>query len=1167
MFVFDHRKISKKLENVIRKAKSQQTLALAKLFIIEEKETIKEEYDSNIATLISETFINEYIDSEFYKAINYIDSNHIICKIYRAKEFYEAKNYGLVLNEVKACPDVLKNAEINNLFMEVAGNLDAYSRLLYFSYAGKLIQDAFSEFFGKAYDFGKFCTVINNYLKNTGIDTIAGVIEQCYKATSDINCLYFLADIYMQQNMNSELKILVNSRLLAARPLLNKKLEEYFYALREYKNVLEYSEPGDAYDIMLADALKNEGYFEKALAIYKNIYNDKDKNVLNRIIGIEFLMGNYYSALNHVNSLEKINDIPDSFKLERIEAEIKLELYDEAGAHLKKYAIGHTGNDVINLEVKYFKAIGDEENLYNSVRKLMLENKASRDDYEIIVNYLFSRERYKDLVEFLISNKIEEEFKSLYCASLIYLGEFDKALSLIKGDMDLLDIGDVIDALFMFARNDFYLSKFETLDYSKTLFAMAIAYIRGERSIEYYSYIDRINKTNSIACTYIISAKMVGNNFDLSKNYVRSLLCKNKYSKLNSIVQAIERIDDGEISCFTTDSVFFMYPITAAIIRAGRYDDAQNLLLSINHGENDAFYFYYSGLIFYMKGKYNEAIKDIDAAISILKNSEFLILRMKAGLLVNGNVPGELIDIAVREKFCFIFDTISEFIKENKIELNSAFIESLKKYNLKQASFYRILAYYSKTYKDQAKYSAKALQISNSAVDANTHFAILSLKDASIALSFLTLFKHKNAESYMILGMANLGSKKYYSALANFNNNIIRGGSAIKNKDFQEFISNDEIYRTLYQLLNDKGDYLNLVLLYYYRKEFSKLKDVPVTGSKYLKIFKFLIDSSWEVDGIKQLLLSIFEKSKNRVEGELLAEKFDREEDYGNEADILKAIIDDYPDELSILDRLLHALEMDGRYSNAMELIYTKFYKNKNYGLFLRLAKTYYFLKDYSSLINIFDNNAEFISKETIKFYIYSELKLFNYQKARYIRKEYRDYIDSNLNASLDRRVSISYRIDKIISDSGSLLEASLNANDSGYEPGGMPESMIEDINDFLNSDEPYSFIDPEYYNGLSKNILKRIYEMGKTNILEVEIRDIYAVTKNVITSKNFYIFINRALENEYIKDYNGSLKLSLENILNGKCKDLMYIIAKFDIGLLDAISIFPKIIEEKCVK
>ena len=82
---------------------------------------------------------------------------------------------------------------------------------------------------------------------------------------------------------------------------------------------------------------------------------------------------------------------------------------------------------------------------------------------------------------------------------------------------------------------------------------------------------------------------------------------------------------------------------------------------------------------------------------------------------------------------------------------------------------------------------------------------------------------------------------------------------------------------------------------------------------------------------LKGFMVDVFEKSQDKILGELLAAKFDELELYENEIGILKNLVRYYPDESRIFDRLVNALIQHGEPDRALEATYKRFFENINH--------------------------------------------------------------------------------------------------------------------------------------------------------------------------------------------------------------------------------------------
>jgi hypothetical protein len=314
---------------------------------------------------------------------------------------------------------------------------------------------------------------------------------------------------------------------------------------------------------------------------------------------------------------------------------------------------------------------------------------------------------------------------------------------------------------------------------------------------------------------------------------------------------------------------------------------------------------------------------------------------------------------------------------------------------------------------------------------------------------------------------------------------------------------------------------------------------------------------------LKQPMLDLFYSTGDKILGELLAEKFHELELYGVEAEILKKLASSSPEETAIQDRLINALIMDNQHEEALKVSIENYHKNKSMSYFNKMARTAYNLRDYASISNIFRNNPEFINRDNIEYFIYSQIKLFNYVGVRVTMKEYSDIITEDLKSKIENKIRTSYRTRTVIHFTGDMFKVEAEENrvlTFNEMQKYIPSYVSSDVYSFITNDIPYSYIDRIEFNEQSRNIIRRLYEKGIRSLNRIKIHDIYSVTGDVIKSKNFYIFIGRAMEGYYRYSPAPEGWHFSSHINEKDVPGIMEIIVKYDIGLLDSIAISEKI-------
>jgi hypothetical protein len=1152
----------KKLKTILKRSIDKNNMDIFTDYIIKEKDSIKEIYDLEISTMLYDALKNIEISDGLYEALLSIDNKSILVLEERALKLYREGEVDAFITFIASNKYLLDQDKVKKIFDELINKSELDKSVEFLSKTGVFVENIFIEYFTNAHsdrEIRELIAIFKDHGSNSDMEKILSI---CISHTSSPICYFSLADIYMESNEKDKLDLLLNNVFENHIPFNNKSMEKYYSFLENYKMVEKFSDITDKEDVLLAEAYYHLGYYEQALKIYTNIYYSKDKNVLNRIIDIDYAIKDYYSLINYVNLIEKHHGANKKFLLYKIESEIILDLYSEAESDITKYrsAFGDD-TDILELRIKYYRSIDNQEMSYKIAVNLIENGHSTIENFKTVINYYYENEEYNKLALYIADNNLIYKFKPEYCSSLIYLNRIQDAIKYITEDESLLDSGMVIDSIFGIIINNSNLKKFDNINKSGTLLDVIISYVHGKRDFDYKRYIEKIKRTRSLACFYILAQSRGNTNF-FNKSYVRDLLGNDRYQIISSILSNIAFINNNEEIQDMNDSKYFLYPITKALIDTKRYSKAATMLDSVYRKDPDAFYYYFRAYIEFQNSDFTEATKHVEEAISILDNVDFISLRINIALAKNAN-PETYIKSAIELGFNDIFGIIYEFANTRKLEVADEFKKYLESLNINDTGMYRLKRYCFQDYKLKIKFSALVILYGGNSEDVVNHYSILKTKDEQIAIYFLEHFKNRSYESYIILSSYYYGKRIIKKSLEYFNDAYIRNSKAIKNPLFQELFKVTPLPDAVINAMETTGEWFHLMIYYYNRKEYKKVREITEQQYTNSKILEFLIFRAWDKMSLKTFMIDLFNKTHDKILGELLIRKFYETELYENEIDILKTLLVQYPDEKSLFVHLINALIQNGDLNEALETAYKRYYTKKDQASFNKMVSISYEVKDYSSLINIFNNNTEFINSENIKYWIYSQIKLFNYIGTRVIMHDYKDIINENTRESINSKLRSSYRMNMVINYSGKIFETEYNRNKiSGIEEikNQVPEYISSDIYDFISNSEPYSYIDAIEYNEKSVNIISRLSQIGISDIRDIKIYHIYHVTGDVIKSKNFYIFIKRCMEGYYKIDKFSENWHFIKSPDAQKVPTIIEVIVKYNIGLMDAIYIAGKI-------
>lgn len=1161
MIAVERLMVRKKLKTMLKKSIEKNNIDIFTGFIIKEKNAIREVYDTQISDILLNALRDAEISADLYSALTYIDDKSPLILEYKALKLYSDGKIDDFIHFVTSNIDILSLANVKKDFDELINKSQPEKAVEYLSIAGVFDEGIFKEYFATMPGEQEIRRLTALFQTNGSINDLEKILSICISKIPYSTCYFSLADIYVEFNQKDKLKELLHDIHKNRIHYNNIDIRKYYSYLGEYEKVVEFSDVNEPDNALLADAYYHLGYYENALKIYKYIYYNEDKNVLERIIDITYAIKDYYSLINYINLIEKNLGTNKKLLLYKIESEIVLDLYSEAELDLNRYR-SNFGDDteVLELFAKYFRAVDNREMLYKIAIQLIETGNTDHENYRIIVNYLYENQEYSKILSYVTEKNLINEFKPEYCSSLIYLNRIEDAIEIITTERSLLDSGRVVDSIFEKIKTNENIRKFNSINKQGTILEMVISYMQGRKNFDYMKYAGKVKNAGSLAGIYILATSTRKDNF-FDRRYIRNLLDIDRYQIISSILSNIESIKNGEDIGDMNDSRYFLYPITKALIKTKRYHEASTILDSLYSKDPDAFYYYFRAYIEFQDSNFGDAIKHVEEAISVLDNVDFLALRINIALAKNTNAE-TYTKFAIDLGFTDIFGTIYNFVVSRNIDVSEEFREYLEKIDIKNVYLYRLKSYCLRDYKSVLKYSALSLLYGGNSEDVVNHYSILKKDNELTAVYFLEHYKNKYYEGYIILSSYYYSKRILKKSLEYFNLAYVRNSIAVKNPLFQELFMGVPLSSAIINAMESTGEWFHLMVYYYNRKEFGKVREITQYHYNNIKIPEFLITRAWENMPVKTFMVGLFNKSHDKILGELLANKFDELELYEDEIDILKTLISYYPDENILFERLINSLIQNGNLNEALETTYDRFHEKKDISSFNRMVHIFYDLRDYSSLANIFNNNREFVNAENIKYWIYSQIKLFNYAATRALMHDYHGIINVDTSESINSKLRSSYRTRMIVEVTKKVFDTEY-VDQKVSQPAELsamvPAYLANDVYEFITNKEPYSYIDAKEYNNESVNIIGRLNTIGISDIRDIKIYHIYKVTGNVIKSKNFYIFIKRCMEGYYKIEKLSENGGSINSGDMGNEPDIIKIITKYNVGLMDAIYIAGK--------
>jgi hypothetical protein len=1162
MFSIMHKRLDHKFIQLLQRFNDSHDYGPIIDYFRDNLESIKKYYNKNIADILYNYLKFNDIPEELRNLIYSVDPENKIFDTIKLKGFIKNDDFNSFIDYLGSKRELINDdyiASLLNNFLDKRPEFDCVYYLIYF---GKYSADLINEYLQKFYNYDDFRKLVDLIIELYGKDYAMDAINNCISINNDIRCMYLLGDLLLETGQKEKLIPLVNKIISLNPKKPNMRIARYLFYTGNYKQSIDYMILSDNTNQMLADAYYYSGNYENALIIYKNIYYNINKNVINRIIEIEYKIGDYASTLTYINYNK--NNLSREQLIYKINSEINLLMFFEAEDDIKEYQKQYgTDNDILKQMLIYYRKNGDIDLEFETALNLVKNNSADDFVYRTILNYYYKNGENEKIINFMEKQNIMERYPEYYIPALIYTNKFDAGLAQINKNPSILGNGKVIDTIFLFSRNNRFLEFFEKYKYDYELLSLIIDFLKGRKIKDPFSYIKSVINSGSISCAYIISLITINFEKHSIPKKINDMLDMDKFRDIKILIENIMDIYSGIIDTAEHDSKYFIYPVTETLIRSGRMDQALSLLGSMDGFDNDPFINYFMALIKYYKKEYSDAKRYINYAIEKLDNEKFMAVKFLIYLIDKNS---DMVDIAntISDKdMSCVYQYVYDMILQANIVPNEDIYARLKNLNIDDINLLRIKRYFANNFKDRIQYSALILKNGLNVSDVIKHYYIIYEENPDNAARFLLKTGLVNYKIYSILGDYYFSKKMYNEAIFNYLMAYIRKPEAnlINLKTLLESV---DIYGNSIDYLKSIGNYFLLSVLYIVKGDLIPLGDLLVE-KKLRRIYSFAILKDFDSPVIMNALKDVFNETHDNVIGELIADGFIHNENYDEAEKTLKIVYYYNRNSQAILLKLAHAEYLNNNEEESMYLLKSGFRRFKSIYLFNLLIDFYYSIRNYEGILNISKKFQNLINSNNIKYILYSYARLFMYNDLYLMETKYQGMINHEVKSELKNRKIASLKFKNVIEYAKLILKKEYDNNkiiDRELATSIIPEYFINEVYDFLESREPYTFIDKYKYNQMSIEVLRAIRNMGIKNIHEIKIYHINHILNDVIKSKNFYIFLNWAMNNE-ININISKAALAMYKDLENKPGSIMDIVSRFNIGVLDAINILDSVNRE----
>lgn len=924
------------------------------------------------------------------------------------------------------------------------------------------------------------------------------------------------------------------SDLMLQAKLFSKNLELCKYGLEIHED--EYLM------INLAESYAGLGDLMNAIETYMGILKRYPDNYAARIrcARLQYDAGKYSESASTFNNVPR-SKLSESDFIVMIRAKSSSSMLLEAisdvadmmcfyGKTLENLHIKMALEMRLHLESECYYTAGD-------IIELDPNDTAAREFYR---NYLFRNHEYEKYLKFLNDDERSGLLPQVFVA-LAGTGKFQDAIDILRQNPTSLESPMVWDSIFFNVRTSDQIKKIEEL--------IEIANTNGVENIRSilrflegnYKDQDRVNweelaESGSVSLTYInVMALLNARRYEEMEKCLSSLP-ENRFSTIRNIVEYDIEVRKGKRTGDIVDSSDFLYPATWILIHNGLYDEAYSKLIKFESNRPDPFYIYYESLIMEGKGNYEDAKKNINHAVEKLENFKFLDLLARVSIRC-----GELKEaVSVYEMifrnggkdsidFLSLYTILSQ-LKDHEFVMN--FVD-LCEYN----SFSNL--WVKRLKRDillGRNDSMSAYEISREIIaggkleepDLRTHLSIVEKIDLQgDRISFLEDVRTNidDPKIDVMIGDIYFKSGQYEKALGCYQDAIHKGMDTASMQNYPETLINTGNFDEALDMISGQNlPSLLLVKLYSGKNDVESilrmLSNFRIRDQKDEEALIFLCRSHWRDPDIRESLKNIYSNGGYLFLGKEIGERLIQDGSYDEAMDVLKNLFNNYPENIEVARLYSGLLIKNGNRSEAIRSLSRGLKASKSMEEATEftnaLLKVYYEDGDYRSVTDLYLSDPSLIDREGLKITVRSYIALDKFEEAERIISRQDKILDQGLNDDLYVELQSRKNFTELLTYVNRLLKLEykkgriFNTEEALYK-AEIPIDRLPEVMDFLKGDRYWGEPNPEKYDLISRDVIKRIVKNSNIEkITDIRIFMIYnnLDRKDAVVAVNLYRYI-----------------------------------------------------------
>ena len=924
------------------------------------------------------------------------------------------------------------------------------------------------------------------------------------------------------------------SDLMLETGLFRKNLELCKYGLGIYED--------ERLQVNLAESYAGLSDLDNAIEAYLDILDRYPDNYVYRVrcARLQYDAGKY-SECSATFSTVPHSSLSESDFIVMIRAKSSSSMVLEAISDIEDM-IGLYGKTPENLHLKMEleMRLNKESDCYYTAGEILKFDNGDISAREFYRNYLFRNHEYEKYLKFLDSNERNTLIPEVFVA-LSATGKFQDAVEVLSKSPLSLESPIVWDSIFFNVRTSEQIEKikdsievFDTRGTGKigAILRFLVGRYHAPEKINW----DELAETGSVALAYIdiLSLLKAGRYSEMEQ--CLSSLPENRFSTVRNIVEYAMDVRKGKRTGDIVDSTDFLYPATWILIRNGLYDEAYAKLIKLETNRPDPFFTYYESLIMEGKGDYDGARKNISRSIEKLDN--FMFLDLLARMSIRCRETGDAVSVyemifrnGGQDSIDFpaLYTILSE-TKDNEFIIN--FVD-LCEYN----SFSNL--WVKRLKRDillERNDSKSAYDISREIIaggrleesDISTHLSIVEKIDLhEDRISFLEDVRSdiENPKIDIMIGDIYFANGQYDKALRCYRDGISNGMDVSSMQNYPETLINTGNFDEAFEIISSHNlSSLLLVKLYSGKNDIESIlkliSNFRVRDGKDEEALIFLSRVHWRDPDIRESLKKIYSNGGYLFLGKSIAERFLQDGSIDEALDVLKNLFKNYPENIDVARMYSRLLIRNGNRTEAIHSLSRGLKASKSMEdateFTNELLKVYYDDGDYKAVTDLYLSDPSLIDRDGIKITVRSYIALDKFEEAERIISRQDKILDNGLNDDLYVELQSRRNFNELLAYVNRLLKLEyrkgrvFDTNEAVYK-AEIPIDKLPEVLDFLKADRYWGDPNPEKYDLLSRDVIRRIVKNSRVEkIQELRIFMIYSNldSKDAIVAVNLYRYI-----------------------------------------------------------